>query len=894
MILDPRNENAHSGLESDYDQDAILQTDSTEMSHALGEDENANANAEFDFLNANSVEMSPLPVHHDNQAVGEDATATEESDSDANSDEMSPLHHDNQAVRNDANATVNSDEMYLSQAVSEVERPVEEESDFDNANSFEMSPSRLSQVQGSPNIQSFQFDNVFQYEDEHSQQEELQSHDEFFFENDPDDGDDYDDPNIQEEDDYFGLLHKLGHLWLAALVNHDISIIAASYLWKIAFELIPKIILKKNEEHVRKKTPQFLHLRRKLTEKIVPPIWIRVAYLNLETNECHAPPPSKVVNIKAFSDCQKFKKLYEITSVSIKDILKLHTQICTKHQGNILDLSCDGVASSRSSSTSLDVFTVSFPECANIYPLVTIRPEDKKSFNFIDELSIILEDFKKNNVKIRNVIADNPMRALLRNCKNHSSYFSCEYCRGSAVYYEDPENVREKEATKKLLTSKKRSLEKEIFRLQDRQGSDLERSSDGSRILSLLEKRNNNEQELEVSLRRKKKVFLIIFISFFSCSSIFLFPLQTHLIWPAESRLSELRTIERITETVANIDDLSLEEKEGVIGYSPLMDYEGFNFILGIPIDYMHHVCLGVVKRLIELTFNVGDNRKRLTKRKLSLAKDFNDVMLKTKVPSEFSRRGRTLDLKVMKGEEMRNIVLFFFPIVLLCIKGREGSRERQLWLILAFQIRAYVLPSIEYHFVNQRELSYCCNKFITLFQDIFGKSNSSYNIHMMSHLSIVRERGPLTETSTFKTESYYSEMRRSYVAGTASTGKQILQNAFVKRSLPHESCSRKLYFKAEDTKKSCNKYAYIFRNGKFEFYLLKKKHEDNSFSCVRQGKREFTPDETPFLNWSNVGVFLRSGEDHNEVILNSSDFTGKAIVVAKCIITCPSNVLKE
>ena len=74
----------------------------------------------------------------------------------------------------------------------------------------------------------------------------------------------------------------------------------------------------------------------------------------------------------------------------------------------------------------------------------------------------------------------------------------------------------------------------------------------------------------------------------------------------------------------------------------------------------MHSICIGLVKRLLELTFNIGLTRTRLTSRKLSAPTDFNSQMKKQKVPREFFRRARQLDFGVLKAQEMRNIILFF------------------------------------------------------------------------------------------------------------------------------------------------------------------------------------------------------------------------------------------
>ena len=348
-------------------------------------------------------------------------------------------------------------------------------------------------------------------------------------------------------------------------------------------------------------------------------------------------------------------------------------------------------------------------------------------------------------------------------------------------------------------------------------------------------------------------------------------------------------------QTVEAIDLLSAEEKEGIIGYSPFMDYPGFDYINGFPAEYLHLVCLGVMKRMLELSFSIGDTRKRITKRKLSSPNLFNIKMAIQKVVSEFGRRGRNMDFKVMKGEEFRNVILFFFPFVLETIKedSRDAKSERKLWMVFVFQIRAYVLPDQEYSNVSNDELDMCTNEFAILFEHLYGTSNSSYNIHMMSHLKQVRSKGKLTDTSTFKHESYYGEMRRSYVAGTASTGKQILKNAYLRRSIPHVNCRKPLKFSPKETSRSSDKYIYIYEGNSFNFFVIKSILQDGRMVCVKHGKRRFTTPEVD-LDWSSVGVFMKSGESDQERLFWPHEVTGKAIVVSNLIITCPTNVLQE
>ena len=80
-------------------------------------------------------------------------------------------------------------------------------------------------------------------------------------------------------------------------------------------------------------------------------------------------------------------------------------------------------------------------------------------------------------------------------------------------------------------------------------------------------------------------------------------------MWPAAVRNGPPRTMDEIRHIVANFDELSTDERKGILGYSPLMDYPDFDYIEGSPCEYLHHLCLGVTKRLVELTFQVKKNQ---------------------------------------------------------------------------------------------------------------------------------------------------------------------------------------------------------------------------------------------------------------------------------------------
>lgn len=127
-----------------------------------------------------------------------------------------------------------------------------------------------------------------------------------------------------------------------------------------------------------------------------------------------------------------------------------------------------------------------------------------------------------------------------------------------------------------------------------------------------------------------------------------------------------LRTIDGIREIsneIVNNPEITITDPEycqGIKGKSLLLDLPRFNMLNDMPCEYMHLVCLGVVKRMVELNFKVGENRERKTKRKLTCPTLFNLKIKSIKLTREFSRRCRNLDFGVMKASEFRNILIFF------------------------------------------------------------------------------------------------------------------------------------------------------------------------------------------------------------------------------------------
>ena len=530
-------------------------------------------------------------------------------------------------------------------------------------------------------------------------------------------------------------------------------------------------------------------------------------------------------------------------------------------------LSVDGVSESKSTSISLDVYSMKFKGCREIYPIKIVRPIQKGYIDHQQQFASVISEVKENNLKIESFIADNPKRAFIRNSMQHSSKYACEYCFSCGVPY----NSTIPDETSVLLTSlteQRKQIEIEINNLRKKNiTADIESLS---AIVENLEKAEK--------LAKKKKT-------------------SSHIVWPADTSNGQPRTKEEILNIVERIEqgiELTFDEKKGIKGRSLLLDIEHFMYIEGLPTEYMHLVCLGVVRRMLELTFSVGESRSRITKRPLTSPEKFNELMKVIKVFKEFSRRARKLDLAVMKAQELRNIVLFYFILITKCLE--KNDKEVKLWEMLAFMVRACILPREEFANVNVNHVKYCLKNFYVLFQQLFGAKNCTYSVHVMSsHLLKMIAQGPLTETSAFKFEAFYAELRRAFKPGTVSVVKQMFQSVLLKRKLSKHICEEKTFLRTKDTALECNSLIYLYKNNSHLIYKIQAIDKVNdSLICNQIGNHDVNFEHTSKIDWSSVGVYRKGGMSSENVIVDRNAVAGKVMRVDKYLITCPNAILHE
>lgn len=566
----------------------------------------------------------------------------------------------------------------------------------------------------------------------------------------------------------------------------------------------------------------------------------------------------------------------------MNEIKRIHGSKCINSNCDEILLSFDGVQESKSSTTTTDVFSVAFKNCNKIYPLRLIRPTNKFKYDEQIQIKNVLDDIKKSCCKIICCVCDNPKRAEIRCALCHSATYACEYCEANAVRVSSSFKADEEILiTVKKFELQRKSIDNTIEFLKESPGSKKSKEKDDKKIkeLKLILKSIDKKEEKEVNAIKNKK----------------------QLAWPYSTRKGTLRTVDLIKYLVNKIEttpDLDKQEKKGFKGKSHFLYLENFHFIYSIPAEYMHSGCLGTVKRLLELTFSGGEKRETPSKRKLCDPEIFNRLIKKIQVIREFSRRCRNLDFGVLKAQEYRNFILFFFVIIIDCI-GDKYPNEQKVWLYLAFMLRACVIPNTEFDEIELIHVKNASQKFYYLFQKCFGQKNCSYSIHIIgSHLLRIRGDEPLTDRSAFRFESFYSEMKNLFKPGTNSSVKQVLQNTMMKRTLESHYCTKPIKYSCQKKPNhgmENNSMIYVLNDkNEHEIFNIIEMDEQNSFKCTKQGKYEYRSNLTPEINWSSVGVYEAGPSSEVVKTIKKKEIHGKVLKVNNFLITCPINVLNE
>ena len=191
---------------------------------------------------------------------------------------------------------------------------------------------------------------------------------------------------------------------------------------------------------------------------------------------------------------------------------------------------------------------------------------------------------------------------------------------------------------------------------------------------------------------------------------------------------------------------------------SPLID-AGISCISLFVLDYMHLVCLGVVRRLLRY-ITIGPRYCRLSRVQIEILSD-RLIGLNGEMPSEFARQPRSLsDLDRWKATEFRQFLLYTGPVVL---RGILNNQMYTHFLILSTAM------SILLDECDRRRTAYLpyakqlLDFFVKKAPFVYGKTFCTYNVHALKHLHEDAEYFgvSLNDINAFKFENFLQKIKK-------------------------------------------------------------------------------------------------------------------------------------
>ncbi len=171
-----------------------------------------------------------------------------------------------------------------------------------------------------------------------------------------------------------------------------------------------------------------------------------------------------------------------------------------------------------------------------------------------------------------------------------------------------------------------------------------------------------------------------------------------------------------------------------------------------VHLDYMHLVCIGSHKKLLNVFFSHPFDNIRLTNKQLSDISEFR-IHIQKYIPSEFARKPRAVeDVGRWKATELRLDLLYLCPVV---YKGFLTKSSYDHLMLLHVAIRLLLDND------NCRNDADYADSLLRLFvsvsSSLYGSNFVSFNIHGLIHLAeTVRNHGSLEETSFLRTNCRY------------------------------------------------------------------------------------------------------------------------------------------
>ena len=255
---------------------------------------------------------------------------------------------------------------------------------------------------------------------------------------------------------------------------------------------------------------------------------------------------------------------------------------------------------------------------------------------------------------------------------------------------------------------------------------------------------------------------------------------------------------------------------------TPLLKISNLNCVSNFPLDYMHLVCLGIVKRMITF-LKQGPRVCRLSN---AMLQEVSNILnsLNGKMPSNFSRQPRPLDeVERWKATEFKQFMLYSGPLALKCVVEKDVYEH---FLTLHVSLSILLNSCNEYRTFYLDYAPQLINYFVMNAPTFYGNTFNVYNVHSLLHVhEDVRNFGcSLNEISAFRYENFMKTLKKM-VRNANNPVVQIAKRLSEIKNTTRIKSSKKRVISIR-LRDSC----FLLKNEKF--CLHKEKLSENCYRC--------------------------------------------------------------
>lgn len=202
---------------------------------------------------------------------------------------------------------------------------------------------------------------------------------------------------------------------------------------------------------------------------------------------------------------------------------------------------------------------------------------------------------------------------------------------------------------------------------------------------------------------------------------------------------------------------LSQRDANHHMGTSPFVEI-GFGLVTGVPLDYMHLICLGVTRKFLRCWVKGGLPHKLPASKILQI--NTRLINISSTCPNEFSRRPRSLrEIDMWKATEFRSFLLYTGPVVLKNILPKNIYKHFMLLSIATTILISPLAQNTEWN----RYANSLLIEFVRQVPILYSIEFLVYNVHCLIHISDdAMLHGALDTFSAFKYENNMQVIKRT------------------------------------------------------------------------------------------------------------------------------------